>query len=241
MTRTAIFIYLIVFAVVGRTSESNAVNVSISIGFFNVNVCDFGDCVGNFNMSGTNFLLQGGGFVMGPSLEMPGTTQALDFILFPGPFGSILTFNGDQYLPVPANSAFGSLDFRSVLTFPTVPRTPMGGFPPIAPVTISGPFTMTGHLQGLDTATNQVATFDLTGSGIASVQFGFNSNGGPPLEGNFIVRAAQHTFVPEPSTWLLVVTGLAAISAIRRIVRVMPVGTWGSPKGVDYVTSNLSS
>ena len=86
MTRTAIFIYLIVFAVVGRTSESNAVNVSISIGFFNVNVCDFGDCVGNFNMSGTNFLLQGGGFVMGPSLEMPGTTQALDFILFPGPF-----------------------------------------------------------------------------------------------------------------------------------------------------------
>jgi len=117
----------------------------------------------------------------------------------------------------------------------------MGGFPPIAPVTISGPFTMTGHLQGLDTATNQVATFDLTGSGIASVQFGFNSNGGPPLEGNFIVRAAQHTFVPEPSTWLLVVTGLAAFSAIRRIVRVMPVGSWGSPKGVDYVTSNPSS
>ena len=81
----------------------------------------------------------------------------------------------------------------------------------------AGPFTMTGHLQGLDTATNQVATFDLTGSGIASVQFGFNSNGGPPLEGNFIVRAAQHTFVPEPSTWLLMLVGFGVIGmCVRR-------------------------
>lgn len=217
MTRIAIFILVLVFVMAGSASESNAVEVSISSGVLNVNGCDLGDCIGNFNMSGANFLLAGGGLVMGPSLEAPGTTQTLDFMLTPGPSGSSLTFNGDQYLPAPGNSVLGSLDFRSVLTFPTVPRTPMGGFPPIAPVTISGPFTMTGHLQGVDTRTNQVTTFDLTGSGIASGLFGFNSNGGPPLEGNFIVRSAQHTFVPEPSTCLQVLTGFAVFSAIRRI------------------------
>jgi hypothetical protein len=216
MTRIAIFLSVIVFVMVGSSSESNAIDVSISNGVFNVNACDFGDCVGNFNMSGANFLLSGGGLVMGPSLETPGTTQTLDFILTPGPFGSTLTFNGDQYLPVPGNTGLGSLDFRSVLTFPTVPRTPMGGFPPIAPVTISGPFTMTGHLQGVDTRTNQVAMFDLAGSGIASGQFGFNTTGGPPLEGNFIVRSAQHTFAPEPSTWLLLGSGLGALVFTRR-------------------------
>lgn len=217
MTRLAILLFVIVFVAVGSTAESHAVDVSISNGFFNVNGCDFGDCIGNFNMNGANFHLAGEGIIRGPSLEMPGTTQTLDFILTPAPLRSTMTFNGDQYLPLPGNSDLGSLDFRSVLTFPTVARTPTGAFLPIAPVTISGPFTMTGHLQGLDSHTNQGATFDLTGSGIASGLFGFNTTSGPPLEGNFIVRAAQHTFVPEPSTWLLVVTGFAAFSATRRI------------------------
>jgi hypothetical protein len=170
-------------------------------------------------MIGENFSLQGGGLAMGLGgvLEPPGTTQVVEFVLTPGPSGSILTFNGDRHIPPAGSSVVGSLDFKSAMTFPTVQRGPGGGFLPIAPVTLNGPFTMTGHLQGLDTRTSEVTTFDLTGSGIALGQFGLNSNGGPPLEGNFIVRSAQYTFIPEPSTWLLLSTGLAALLMTKRL------------------------
>ena len=100
--------------------------------------------------------------------------------------------------------AHGGFRFSSLSTIP---------FTNEATITLTAPFTMTGDLTSFNPS---FVSLSFTGQGIATVILNRNANGSYSFNGLQGVRY-DFTATPEPTTLLLLATGLAGVgSAIRK-------------------------
>ena len=215
MTLLILFVVSSFLSALSPVLEAEAVSVAITDGALNIIGCDIPDCLGNYDLRGSNFSFVGTSFLTSGPIVPPGGMGTINATLLPtrGPSSNptVLLFNGDQFTPPARESFFGQLIF----TTPPVLFPPPPSAATLTPV--EAPFSMTGHLDVFNTRTNQPITFDLTGTGIVTGLFGFPP-AGAPLGGNFLEVSARYDFtvVPEPATILLLVTGLMALMAVGR-------------------------
>jgi hypothetical protein len=156
--------------------------------------------------------------VVGPDLTCfpcaPGDVISLDTRFLASPGAGTATVDGTVF-PLIGFSAFNFLFEAPDIVAPGT----AGSF------TVTRPFSFSGRLSGFDVLDPfQTPNFQrlLIGQGQMTASFKENPNpGGPPL---FVFHSIRYDFaepapVPEPATFLLAATGLAATLRLRRRAR----------------------
>jgi hypothetical protein len=217
MKRLRIVAMLVLTFLVMTSALARAVDVGITDGF--LGVPHVTDLAHPFDLIGADFRFTGGRSDFAGEYLLTtfangavGTMADLDGFFAVG-LGNTLTYRGET-------STFlgGSLNFST----PTVPTRAAGSTP--SSFLVTAPFTMTGsittHSDRLAT-TPALETFNLMGQGTATASF----QGSP--DSFWMFRGATFTFeapgignggpvIPEPSTVLLVASGLAGLGLWRR-------------------------
>jgi PEP-CTERM motif len=184
-------------------SPVSAIPIQLTSGVIFQNLfgcCPFEDANTGVSLEGAGFSLILTGYTPFKYLEgPPGTTVDLSFqMLFQvGPGG--LTYGGQQY----------TADGQILVSTPSFVIGP--------PATV--PFSLRGFLLAR-TLEGGIAEFELVGAGTATASFVFPVNLSPPV---WVLRDVEYRIepppIPEPTSWMLLGSGLLGYAARRRSAR----------------------